>query len=259
MKAHANQLKPSIACLFESTQVTSESSITLSDGTDITCQAALIDNSSIHTTSCSRVLLGKDARLINATIRVDYGVLLIGPNTVIGSPERRTVIQVFDAVVSIGSQCRILGETLRASAKGKLTFGDWIYMGHKASILCYKQTSIGSHTILDAGVSISDMDHFSLNVDERRTELRHLLQTGKRLRTEGHAEKVAIGSDCWVRHDCIIMPGANLPDDTVLGSGTVVGQRKGCKPDKGGIAETAGLDMPYSVVAHGTKPAALSP
>lgn len=136
----------------------------------------------------NQVVIGQDARLIDQKIRI------------FGSGNR----------VEIGEGCRLVGTifirgdgaTVRIGA-GTTTRGLEIVAGE------------------GAGVEIGRDCMFSYRITIRTTDSHALIDRATGLRMN-RAAPVVIGHHVWVNPDCLLLRGAEVPGDCVLGTGAMV-------------------------------------
>jgi acetyltransferase-like isoleucine patch superfamily enzyme len=103
------------------------------------------------------------------------------------------------------------GVYVHIAKSGRLVIGDNVYIGRGANVSCYEHVLIGNDVRLGERVSIHDENHVfePIPVDPAR---RHLYQT----------TPVRLGDRVWVGANSVILPGAEVGDDCVIGAGSVV-------------------------------------
>lgn len=127
--------------------------------------------------------------------------------------------------ISIGSGCYIESSHFPAFPSGvtKLTsvsvnnrpFGK-IVIGkgcvlQGTAICAYEKVSIGDNVIFGPNTVIMDCSGHALTKRGHPDELDKL-----------KAEPVTIGNDVWIGYGCIVLPGVNIGNGTVIGAGSVV-------------------------------------
>lgn len=98
---------------------------------------------------------------------------------------------------------------LIASNGGKIVFGNQVGIGRSNVIVSMREISIGDGTILAPNVLIYDHDHLFDS------------ETGVHIR-EYNCAPIAIGKNCWIGANTVILKGTVLGDNCVVGAGSVV-------------------------------------
>ena len=95
-----------------------------------------------------------------------------------------------DAIITIGDNTRINGACIHA----------------------YKNIEIGANCLIAANTEIFDCSGHDLSMEN----------PANRINTHGSIKNVIIGNNVWIGANCIIMPGVNIGDDSVIAAGSVV-------------------------------------
>lgn len=89
-----------------------------------------------------------------------------------------------------------------------IIIGSHVFINYNCVILDMTDVIIGDYTMIGPNVSIYTPYH-SMDYLSRR-------------KREGFAKKISIGTDCWIGGNVIILPGINIADGCVIGSGSTV-------------------------------------
>ncbi len=142
---------------------------------------------------------------------VFYGVPIIsmvrGSRIRIG---RRTVLCSRSSDTALGVAHPVVLRTLKPGAE--LIIGEDVGLSG-ATICAAERVVIGSETMLGAGVTIADTDFHPLSPDNRRYN-RDL----SRVRTA----EVVIGANVFIGTNSLVLKGASIGDNSVIGAGSVV-------------------------------------
>lgn len=123
--------------------------------------------------------------------------------------------------ISIGAETVIRG-VLRNEASGSLQIGRMVYIGDDVIISVADHVIIGHATMLAHGVQVFDNDTHPMDAHQREEHLAQILGRPARTPIIVKAEPVRIGQRCWIGMGAIIMKGATIGDETVVGAGSVV-------------------------------------
>lgn len=97
---------------------------------------------------------------------------------------------------------------IQIHGNGKIEIGDRVYMNRECIISCHNYIGIGNGCIFGPGVRIFDNNHkFS-----KASGVSSALNTGK----------ISIGNNCWIASNVIILKGAQIGDNCVIGAGCII-------------------------------------
>ena len=110
----------------------------------------------------------------------------------------------------IGNQLKMDSyATVSVVGKGRLEIGNNVGIGMHNAIVCHEHIKIGDNTILAPNVMIYDHDHIF--------DPEH----GVRIH-EYKKSPVAIGKNCWIGANTVILRGTTIGDNCVVGAGCVL-------------------------------------
>lgn len=96
--------------------------------------------------------------------------------------------------------------------EGKLLIGEGCFFNNGCSINCLGTITIGENSIFGESVKIYDHNYH--------------INTGKIYKESGHSRgKVVIGSNCWVGSNVVLLKGAELGNNVVIGAGCVINKK----------------------------------
>lgn len=136
-------------------------------------------------------------------LRMGYGTVVIGKFHLQGTGE-----------IVIGDECRL--ENVKLSIAGQLQVGRKVFL-NGASIVCKEFISIGDECLV-SDAYITDTDFHNIEPELRRAPL------GPRA-----TRPIKIGRNVWIGDRGVVLKGATIGDDSVIGSNSVV---RGNVPDR---------------------------
>lgn len=92
--------------------------------------------------------------------------------------------------------------------KGKLIIGDGVYMNRYCMISAHEEVTIGDYCLFGPGVRIFDNNHKFSQENGVSTDL--------------NTAPIHIGKNCWIASNVIILKGATIGDNTVIGAGCII-------------------------------------
>ena len=109
--------------------------------------------------------------------------------------------------VSFGGKASI-GHGSKLSVRGDLKLGADFNMTAESTIVCAKEITFGNDCLLSWDVLVMDTDEHPLfNKDDERIN---------------PDKPIVVGSHVWIGCKCILLKGAEVPNDTVLAAGTLL-------------------------------------
>ena len=109
--------------------------------------------------------------------------------------------------VSFGGKASI-GHGSKLSVRGDLKLGAGFNMTAESTIVCAKEITFGDDCLLSWDVLVMDTDEHPLyNKDNERIN---------------PDKPIVVGNHVWIGCKCILLKGAEVPNDTVLAAGTLL-------------------------------------
>ena len=99
---------------------------------------------------------------------------------------------------------------LNINSGGKLVVGEKVFFNNDCSINCKNKISIGNNCIFGENVKIYDHNHKFSDY----TKL--ILEQGYKL------GEIYIGDNCWIGSNVVILPGAIVKSNSIIGAGCIV-------------------------------------
>lgn len=135
-------------------------------------------------------------------------MIRIGFHTVPVVERKRTVVDVFGVLAFKGTAHIGQGSRIIVREDAIVTLGDNFAISATSCINCYKSITIGENVQLSWDVLIMDSDsHTIYGLD------------GKRM---NESKEIVLSDKIWVGCDCKILKGAFVPNNCVIGAGTIV-------------------------------------
>lgn len=146
------------------------------------------------------------------------GVLLISRNTRISVTKKSQLI--------LGSHLINDGRFVIIVGDGKVSIGDNVYFNEDAMISCNLSVQIGSGCRFGPNVKIFDNNH------------RFDAENG--VSSKFKAAPIAIGKNCWIGSNVVILKGTTIGDNCVIGAGCVI---SGNIPEKSIVTQNREINI----------------
>ena len=125
--------------------------------------------------------------------------------------------------INIGAHSLISGHLLTFAHGGRITIGDWCYVGADTRIWSASEILIGNRVLISYGVSIHDGDSHPLDPEARFAQTRAIITTGHPTNiTSIRTSPVCIGDDAWIGFGATIMKGVTIGARAIVGARAVV-------------------------------------
>ncbi|MGN1194328.1 MAG: acyltransferase [Acutalibacteraceae bacterium] len=153
--------------------------------------------------------LYNSCRIVSAHIRrkceiKTNGALLLGYNTRL-SFAKSSKISLGRHVISDGRLTIVTGEN------AVLHIGDSVYFNENVMISCQKKVTVGSGCRFGPGVKIFDNNHLFSRENGVSSELA--------------CGEIRIGKNCWIASNAVILKGAEIGDNCVIGAGCIIKEK----------------------------------
>ncbi|MCU6600465.1 acyltransferase [Peribacillus frigoritolerans] len=138
-----------------------------------------------------------------------FGVRIgFGDVGIFDKQKSRGIWQVNGKVVFMGKSHLGHGAKISVGKNGVLKFGDNFTITAESSIICNKSISFGKETLISWENLIMDTDFHTINDAD-----------GNKINHDG---SIHIGNHVWIGSRCTILKGAQIPDETVIASNSVI-------------------------------------
>ena len=128
--------------------------------------------------------------------------------------------------ISVGNNSYIRGRLLTYGHGGKISIGDWCYVGVRTEIWSMESVVIGNRVLIAHDVNIHDGTAHSTDPLERHQHFRHIIERGHPLTISDlpgvDSAPVVIEDDVWISFGVTILRGVRIGKGSVIAAGSVV-------------------------------------
>lgn len=125
--------------------------------------------------------------------------------------------------IRVGKYSHIRGELLTFGHGGRISVGDYCYVGGGTRIWSALEISIGDRVLISHGVSIFDNDTHPIDsARARHQQYKAIVTTGHPRSLDLNEKPVHIGDDVLVSCHSVILSGVCIGKGAVIGAGSVV-------------------------------------
>ncbi len=149
-----------------------------------------------------KVILKKGARLYNTTKILNYSK----------QPER----------IIIESNAHIRGELFVFKSEGKISVGEYSFVGENSKIWSKCNISIGKNVLISHNVNIIDTDSHNIQADKREQEFKSILINGFPSNDNIKANPIIIEDNVWISFNVIILKGVTIGKGSIIGAGSII-------------------------------------
>lgn len=127
------------------------------------------------------------------------------------------------AKIFLGNNVLIDGELHVFNYGGRITIGDYTYVGNGSRIWSGESISIGSNVLISHNVGISDTSAHEFNFLERSERYKDLLLNGFPKDKAGIlTASIVIEDFVWINFNSIILKGVRIGKGAIIAAGSVV-------------------------------------
>ena len=124
--------------------------------------------------------------------------------------------------IVVGSNSHIRGELMIFGHGGKISIGEWCYVGVGTRIWSSATIEIGNRVLISHSVNIFDNLTHPLRATERHEQAIQIFTTGHPRKIDLDEKPVKIGDDAWIGACAMILRGVSIGKGGVVAAGAVV-------------------------------------
>jgi acetyltransferase-like isoleucine patch superfamily enzyme len=124
--------------------------------------------------------------------------------------------------IIIGPHSHVRGELMIFAHGGRISIGEWCYVGVGTRIWSGASIDIGNRVLISHSVNIFDNLTHPIRASERHAQARQIFTTGHPRDIFLDDKPVRIGDDAWIGACAIIMRGVTVGQGGIVAAGAVV-------------------------------------
>ena len=124
--------------------------------------------------------------------------------------------------ISVGSNTHIRGQLLTFGHGGRITMGNYCYLGDNSKIWSAKEITIGERVLIAHNTSIFDSDTHPVSARERHQHFAQIIAKGHPTELDLAEEAVTIEDDVWIGCNVVVLKGVTIGRAAVIGAGSIV-------------------------------------
>lgn len=138
-------------------------------------------------------------------------------------PDARIInIRKVSSLIRIGAQSIVDGDLLIFAHGGRVTIGEWCYVGEGSRIWSAVHVSIGNRVMISHNVNIFDSLTHPVDPYLRHRHFRDIATTGHPKNIDLGERPVRIEDDAWIAAGAMVLRGVTIGKAAVVGAGSVV-------------------------------------
>ena len=126
-----------------------------------------------------------------------------------------------DSII-VGDHCRVEGELFVFAHGGRISVGDWCFIGPDTRIWSAASVSIGRRVLISHGCNIMDSLTHPLDPAARHEHFRAILRGGHPTTLDLDEKPVVIGDDAWIAAGATVLRGVTIGNGAIVAAGSVV-------------------------------------
>jgi len=144
------------------------------------------------------------------------------PTARLGPAARIINIGGNSALIKIGAGTIVDGDLLTFAHGGRITVGQWCYIGEGSRIWSAKCIEIGDRVMISHNVSIFDNLTHPIDPAERHRHFGAIATSGHPQGIDLGERPVCIHDDAWIAAGAILLRGVTVGEAAIVGAGSVV-------------------------------------
>lgn len=148
--------------------------------------------------------------------------LLMGAGSTIAAAARILNAGRSDDCIRIGASSRIEGELFVFAHGGRITIGDWCFVGPGTRIWSAAEIRIGHRVLISHSCNVMDSLTHPLDAAARHAQFKAILTRGHPISLSLDEQPVRIDNDAWIGASATILRGVRIGAGAIVGAGAVV-------------------------------------
>lgn len=128
--------------------------------------------------------------------------------------------------ITLGKNTFIRGRLLTFAQGGRISLGDWCYVGPRSEIWSMASVSIGNRVLIAHDVNITDSTAHSLDAQERHEHYKHIISKGHPSNWEQlpgiSSAPIIIEDDVWISFGVTIFRGVRIGAGSIIAANSTV-------------------------------------
>lgn len=124
--------------------------------------------------------------------------------------------------IVIGSHTHVQGELFIFPHGGKITLGEWCFVGEGTRIWSSASVEIGNRVNISHSVNIFDSLTHPIRAADRHEQIKTILEHGHPRQISFGERPVKICDDAWIGAGAIVLRGVTVGEGAIIGAGSVV-------------------------------------
>ena len=126
------------------------------------------------------------------------------------------------ALIKVGANTIVEGSLLTFAHGGRITVGEWCYIGEGSRIWSAGQIDIGDRVMISHNVNIFDNLTHPVDPVSRHQHFRAIASVGHPHRIDLGERPVRINDDAWIAAGAMVLRGVTIGKAAIVGAGAVV-------------------------------------
>jgi acetyltransferase-like isoleucine patch superfamily enzyme len=124
--------------------------------------------------------------------------------------------------IVIGGHSHIAGELLIFGHGGKITIGEWCYVGVDTRIWSAASIEIGNRVLISHSVNIFDNLTHPLQASKRHEQVKQIFTSGHPRKISLDEKPIKISDDAWIGACAMVLRGVTVGEGGIVAAGSVV-------------------------------------
>lgn len=124
--------------------------------------------------------------------------------------------------ITIGNHTHIKGELLVYPETGKITIGNYCFIGEDSKLWSAEHIKIGNNVLISHQVNIHDNNAHPIDFNDRKKHFEQIITVGHKPQPNLNGKEIIIEDDVWIGFNATVLKGVTIGKGAIVAACSVV-------------------------------------